>query len=368
MPSAATDVLIIGLVYLLAVALLRLAYRRSGRVWVLRHCIVLPGRGRRTYVEGHVGEAVIASFAALAALVVLYFTPDVSLAGILVRWWWIAALILAFVLGCIHLYSRQVIGEAVRAGRRRVYCRRLGAAYSVYNLYSACLFGMGAMILLMLAGQFVHDGAILARESADIVRIFEEARLTAAAAADGPAEASAEAYAQALAHAEAGFGRIALANKLLQIQFNPMFIFAGTLIAINILINYSPLKHMFMGEAVVMTAAFTYGPLIIIGVFALAVYLGSYETMLQASLEQLRAFTPPSSLGDWELSQRHAQMVSEISNARNIFGFGRAVGGEGGGFAILVWGVQTALEKIGEKREKAASPRMPHPKFRPNAA
>ena len=81
------------------------------------------------------------------------------------------------------------------------------------------------------------------------------------------------------------------------------------------------------------------------------------------------AFTPPTGIGDWEIAQRHAEMVVEISNLRNIFGFGRIIGGEGGGFAIMAAGVQFALEKIAEKREEEAQPlRMPGPRYRPNAA
>ena len=167
--------------------------------------------------------------------------------------------------------------------------------------------------------------------------------------------------------AESGFGHIAMAAKLLQSQFNPLFVFAGLLIGINMLINFTPLKHMFMGEAVVMTAVFTYGPLAIIGAFALAVYMGSYETLLEGALDNLRAFTPPPAVGDWELAQRHAEMVAELANSMNLFGFIRMIAGEGGGFAILAWGVQFAIEKISDKKETAVPLRLPSARFRPNA-
>lgn len=371
MSSFLVDALIIMGVYVAAFALLFASYKRSGRVWVLRHCIVLPGPGRakgRTWVSGYLGEAVILTLAAAVTLVILYFTPDVSLAAILRRWWWQSLLMTLFVAAVIHYYSWKIVDAATRAGRKPVYCRRLRAAYSTYNFYSVCLFGMGAMILFMLAGQFLHYSAAFSAEAERITTAFAEARQVA----NGPPAAGAslrDTYVEALAYAESGYGGIGLAGKMLQVQFNPLFIFAGLLIGINMLINFTPLKHMFMGEAVVMTAVFTYGPLVIIGLFALMAYLGPYEQMLESAIADLRAFTPPTGIGDWEIAQRHAEMVVEISNLRNIFGFGRIIGGEGGGFAIMAAGVQFALEKIAEKREEEAQPLlMPGPRYRPNAA
>src|SRR5690606_33924658 len=174
-----------------------------------------------------------------------------------------------------------------------------------------------------------------------------------------------EDYARAIAQAETGFSEIALAGKTLQSQFNPMFIFAGTLIVINIAINLTKMKGMFTGDAVSMTALFTYGPLVVIGIVGLVVYLNVYEVMLTDALARLESITPPPALGDWQLSQRHAEMVVEMSNARNIFGFAQTIAGEGGGFAILAWGIQTALEKISENKE-TEKVRMPLRKFRPD--
>jgi hypothetical protein len=369
LPSLAADALLIAVVYAIALTLLRASYQRSGRVWVLRHCIVLPHARRpsqRAWVEGWIGEAVILTLAATASLIIAWFTPDISLVGLLGRWWWqtIAATILVAVI--VHLYSTTVIRAAVKEGRKPVYCKRLQAAYATYNFYSVCLFGVGAMVLMMLAAQYLSDGAAFRAEARVISDIFDLARVAALSSTE-PDAGMQDRYVEAMTLAENGFGRIALAAKLLQSQFNPLFVFAGLLIGINMLINFTPLKHMFMGEAVVMTAIFTYGPLAIIGLFALAIYLGSYETLLESVLANVRMFTPPPGLGDWEIAQRHSEMVAELANSMNLFGFIRMIAGEGGGFAILAWGLQLALEKISDKKEAAAPLRLPSSRFRPNA-
>lgn len=373
MTSFAADAAALAAIYLVAATCLTLAYKRSGRVWVLRHCIVLPTPTGRTYRSGRDGELVILSLCTIAALVVTYFTPDVSLVGIIGRWPWQTAASLAFVYTVILLYSFSVLKEAAGAGRKPLYCLRLKRAYAVYNLYSACLFGVGALILLMLLAQFLHDGAVFQTEASNLTALFKRARDIVEAPRPPGLEAAHMAYAVSQSQAEAGFSGIAVANKLLQNQFNPLFIFAGTLIGINIVINYTALRGLFMGQATVMTVIFTYVPLILIAAMALFIYLSVYDSMLATAQAHLVATAPPPQLGDWEMAQRHAEMVAFAAESRNLFGFGKAVAGGGGGFAILLWGIEQALAKIGEQREKehaaplAGGVRMPSHKYRPNA-
>lgn len=362
MPSFVVDWGLILVLYVIALYFLGRGYHRGYRAWLVKHSIITSQASeRRAIMEGYLGEAVIALFAAIAAGVVIFFTANATLTEVVARWWMWALPILVFVYVCVNRHSAGVVVAAERAGRKPAYTRQLAGAYRSYDLYSACLFGTGALILMLLLAQFLHDGAAFAAEARRIEDAFAQAR----SLAEG-GQGDVTAYAQAMAQAEIGFSRIALSGKLLQIQFNPLFIFAGTLITINMLIRFSRLKSLFTGTAVNMTAVFTYGPLVLIGAVALVIYLTVYEVMLEEALETLRAFTPPPSLGEWQMSQRHGQMVAELSNARNIFGFGRAIGGEGGGFAILAWGVQTALEKIAEKKGDKREARMPLEKFRPD--
>lgn len=356
------DAGLVALAWVAALFFLFRAYRRAGGIWLIKHSVITRGIDKRNCWRGEWGEAIIATFAAISALVVIFFTNDVTLIGLLRQQPGAVAAFLVFVTACIWLHSALVVRKARKHGRAERYLRRLRNTYIIYNFYSLCLFGMGAVIVMMLAAQFQHDGLLFAAETGRITGTFMEAQRMVAEGA--PTQ---DTYAQAVAQAESGFSRIALAGKALQNQFNPLFVFAGTLIVINIAINLTKMKGMFTGDAVSMTALFTYGPLVVIGVIGLLVYLNVYEVMLAESLAHLAAVTPPAGLGDWEMSQRHAEMVVELSNARNIFGFAQTIAGEGGGFAILAWGVQAALEKIGENSETDDEPlRMPLKKFRPD--
>lgn len=362
MASFFADAAIVVAAYLAALAFLFLAYRRAADIWLIKHSIITRGIGKRNVWRGEWGEMVIVTFAAISALVVMFFTRDVSLIEVVRQRPDVAVGLLVFVMACVFAINLRTVIKARKLGRSEKYVGVLRRTYRIYNGYCFCLFGMGAIIILMLAAQFRHDGAIFEQEVGRITSAFTQAH---AMSAQG--DGSILSHGQSVAQAEEGFSRIALAGKALQNQFNPLFIFAGTLIVINIAINLTKMKGMFTGDAVSMTALFTYGPLVIIGLIGLLVYLNVYEVMLTESLAQLRAMTPPASLGDWELSKRHAEMVVELSNARNIFGFAQTIAGEGGGFAILAWGIQTALEKIGENDDDNKEPlRMPLKRFRPD--
>lgn len=360
MTTFLADGAVVAAAYAAALVFLFAAYNHAGPIWILRHGVITQGIGKRNVWAGQWGEAIIVTFAALSALVVIFFTANVTLIETVRSHPRAIALFILFATVCIWGHSASTVRKARAMGRREAYVRRLRDTYVRYNGYTMCLFGMGALIVAMLMAQFHHDGAIFAAQADLITGAFAEAQRLAEAGGG-----SHEGYAQAVAQAETGFSGIALAGKTLQSQFNPMFIFAGTLIVINIAINLTKMKGLFTGDAVSMTALFTYGPLVVIGAVGLLVYLNVYEVMLSDALERLRSITPPPGLGDWALSQRHAEMVVEMSNARNIFGFAQTIVGEGGGFAILAWGVQTALEKIGENN-KAEPIRMPLRKFRPD--
>lgn len=362
MATFLADAFLVAVAYAAALIFLFGAYRYAGHIWLLKHSIITSATEGRTCWRGEWGEAVIVTFAAISALVVIFFTNNVTLVGLLREQPAGVFAFLMFVSVIVWLHSANVAVKARRQGRSFHYARRLWKTYVIYNFYSLCLFGMGAIIVMMLAAQFQYDGGVFAAEADGIARTFTDAQRTVAEGAP-----TRETYAQAIAQAEGGFSRIALAGKALQNQFNPLFVFAGTLIVINIAINLTKMKGMFTGGAVSMTALFTYGPLVMIGLIGLLVYLNVYEVMLAEALVHLRTVTPPPSLGDWEMSQRHAEMMVELSNARNIFGFAQTIAGEGGGFAILAWGIQTALEKISENSEaNKTPPRMPHSKFRPD--
>lgn len=359
MQSFLIDAGIVAVAFVIALFFLWGGYHRGHYAWAVKHALIFKVGSRRGYWSGFVGEAVLCGFAAIAACVVIFFTADTSLAAVLQRWWWVIPPVLLFVWYFIQLHSKGVVAKTIEGGRSAWYVRQVRAAYRWYDFYSVAMFGMGAFIIMMLLAQFLYDGAAFARDADAIEASFSQARQMAGGG-------TLDAYSRAMAQAEAGFSQVALGHKQLQIQFNPLFIFAGTLISINILIRFSPLKGLFTGDALNMTAVFTYGPLVLIGFAALLVYLNVYEVMLEDALAHLQAFRPPAMFGDWQMSERHGQMVIELSNARNIFGFGQAIGGEGGGFAILAWGIQTALEKIADHKADQTPPRMPLKRWRPD--
>ena len=73
------DAAVVAVAYATALVFLFAAYRHAGPVWVLRHAVITQGIDKRNVWAGEWGEMIIVSFAAVAALMVIFFTNDVTL-------------------------------------------------------------------------------------------------------------------------------------------------------------------------------------------------------------------------------------------------------------------------------------------------
>src|SRR5690606_32318310 len=170
------DAAVVVAAYVAALAFLFAAYRHAGRVWLLRHAVITQGIDKRNVWPGEWGETIIVTFAALSALVVIFFTSDVTLFETVQTHPAAIAGFLLLATLCIWGHSGSTVRKARAMGRREAYVRRLRDTYVRYNGYTMCLFGMGALIVAMLIAQFQHDGEAFARQAELITGAFAEAQ------------------------------------------------------------------------------------------------------------------------------------------------------------------------------------------------
>ena len=260
-PAKGADVLLVGIAYLIALVSLFFGYRGGGRTWVRRHGLVWREGLRRKLISGFSPGALIVTASATLVLVVDMAIPDVTLWAVLTQHPWIAAAAFAFVTLIVVVYSiKTVRGARGDPKEKPGDLRRLARAYTAYAPYSIILFCGGALVLIMLALQFAHDQALFDAEAARVRALFADAeRLHGLHIASADSEAATFGYAQTLATIETAYGRLALAANLLQDQMNPVFIFATTVFAINILIRFTPAKKAFLDGARSATMVSTAG-------------------------------------------------------------------------------------------------------------
>jgi hypothetical protein len=337
---------------------LHLGYRAGGRTWVRRHGLVWRSGRKRRLVSGFYPEMLIFTACAILVLVVDLAITEVSLLETLTGSPGLSAGVIAAVTAIVVAYSiYTVTGARKDAAEKPGDVRRLARAYTAYAPYSIILFCGGSIVLVMLARQFGYDQQTFNAAAAHVQDFLRQAETLhgqhLAVLATGNRTVAAFDYAQALSTIENAFGQITLATNLLQDQMNPVFIFATAVFAVNILIRFTPAKNAFLDGARDMTMISTGIAIGLCVVFGLYVYFYSYADLLEAAIEKLRVIGPSPALGEWGMTQRYNEVFVALNERKNLFGFLKAIGGEGSGIATFVFGVQFALDRLADRDERA---------------
>jgi hypothetical protein len=354
-PKLFDGALVLG-AYLIGILSLHLGYRAGGRTWVRRHGLVWRSGKKRRLVSGFYPEMLIFTACAILVLVVDLAITQVSLLDTVTGWPAISAGVLAFVVAVVAAYAAHtVLAARSDPAEKPGDVRRLRAAYTAYAPYCVILFCGGAIVLVMLARQFGYDQQAFNAAAAHVQAVLAQAEVLhgrhLAVLASDRTQAAFD-YAQALSTIENAFGQITLATNLLQDQMNPVFIFATAVFAVNILIRFTPAKNAFLDGARNMTLVSTAAAIGLCVLFGLYVYFYSYADLLEAAIEKLRVLGPSPALGAWDMTQRYNEVFVALNERKNLFGFLKAIGGEGSGIATFAFGVQFALDRLADREEK----------------
>ncbi len=349
------DAGLVLIAYLLGLLSLHLGYRGGGRTWVRRHGLVWRAGKKRRLVSGFYPEMLIFTACAILVLVVDLAISQVSLLETVSSYPFMTVGLIVFVIAVVTAYSIQtVLGARRDPAEKPVDLRRLARAYTAYAPYSIILFCGGSIVLVMLARQFGFDQQTFNVAAAHVMDVLTDAeglhKLHLRDASTDRALAVFE-YGQALATIETAFGQITLATNLLQDQMNPVFIFATAVFAVNILIRFTPAKNAFLDGARNMTMVSTGAAIGLCVIFGLYVYFYSYADLLEAAIEKMRLLGPATVLGEWSMTQRYNEVFVALNERKNLFGFLKAIGGEGSGIATFVFGVQFALDRLADRDE-----------------
>ncbi|MES1202847.1 MAG: hypothetical protein ABUS57_15530, partial [Pseudomonadota bacterium] len=354
-PKLFDGALVLG-AYLIGILSLHLGFRAGGRTWVRRHGLVWRSGKKRRLVSGFYPEMLIFTACAILVLVVDLAITRVSLIETLAGWPTLSAGVVAAVIAIVVVYSvHTVLAARTDPAEKPGDVRRLARAYTAYAPYSIVLFCGGSIVLVMLVRQFGFDQQAFNAAAAHVQDVLGKAEALHArhlAALPSDRTLAAFDYAQALSTIENAFGQITLATNLLQDQMNPVFIFATAVFAVNILIRFTPAKNAFLDGARNMTLVSTAAAIGLCVLFGLYVYFYSYADLLEAAIQKLSGLGPSPALGAWDMTQRYNEVFVALNERKNLFGFLKAIGGEGSGIATFAFGVQFALDRLADRDEK----------------
>jgi hypothetical protein len=347
-PAKADDFALLAALYVTAALFLLLAYVLAGQVWVERHSVRYVTAKGAQRMSGFWGEWFLFTACTGVVIVALTFT-SVDFTELISRNARSVAFGFAVVLAIYTIYAFTVVRDAAAEGKDSAYIARLRNAYCGYAFYSVVFFACGALVVVLLGLQFVEDSKQFAAQ-AEVVR-GTLAKAQAVSADTG--RVAADRVRPSLAYLEEANGAIALATDRLQDQMNPTFLFAACIFFVNILIVATPIRYAFVSGAVAITQVST--SIAISGIFivGLWIYFNSYAVLIEHSLRALQYVRPDPALGDWEATKRYNEIVIDLTGRRNLFGFVRAVGGEGSGLALFAAGIQFTVDRVAARDKPA---------------
>jgi len=301
----------------------------------------------KTAVSGFWGEAIILTIAALAFIIVIWQCKLTSLFVFFQEYKvWTFCLNLFVVVVIIDYCIRQVY-EARHMGRASAYCGDIANAYTAYAFYCWLLFAFGALMLGVLLSQFIAYDAIFTAARDNMIGSLSVAEQALRTSADSNAEHI------WLSNLEMALGQLSGLNIILQKQMTPIFLVTSLFIIINIAITHTALKDLFLENAKILTAIFTFIPLVFILLICIYTYLHSYdvaynqiETYIAAGAKNLDEHT------DSEIIRRNAEILAEISRSNTIFGFISAVGGNASGASIFAGIAKLTLDWLDNNKKK----------------
>jgi hypothetical protein len=316
--------------WLLGCALLAGSYGLAGHVWVARHSLKFHIGSRPARASGAVGEAVIFSVCAGILYLVDITTPAFTISQLLsqnARWWLLTAGVMT---GVILAYS---VGTAVKApaeGQAPDFRKRLVRAYLVYSGYSTILFTGGLLLVITLVSQFAVD----AKEfQATTSRILAEA--TPVGSADGM-----------MAIVERTFLDAMTTLNSVKDQMAPVFIFAIGIFAVNLLILHTPIRSLYLNNAVFLTNLSTMIAIAAIVIFGASVYIGAYSGFVNDYLQALGRFREPLESANWQAMGRYAQVFFAVDQKKNPIAFITDLSNDWGGLAAILGMLQWAVSQF----------------------
>lgn len=316
--------------WLVACVSVTLGYVIAGDIWKRRHSIFFGVSGKRLRMSGLFGEIFIVSAAAALLYVIDRVSEETSIAGILAAHPVVTAVFLIIVASAIYFHGVRTARAAPEDERRQLLL-----TYLVYGIFSTILFaGLGSIVALMVA-EALADAAVFSAQS-DIV-VAEIAAL-AGTSPDVMTSGLNMAYLDTL--------RV-LGG--LETSMSPAFVFAAGLFLLNLLIRYTPLRAVFVTNAVLLTYVMTFLAIAIVLGTGIWVYTGQYSQFLNDVLAALATLRPDFEGAPAEYTARYADIWMRVTNEQALLGFLSRMSEEWGGVAALLGVIQWGADRFSSR-------------------
>jgi hypothetical protein len=326
--------------WVLGTILLAASYGLAGHVWVERHSLKFNIGSRPAQCSGAVGESIILGVCAGILYLVDITTPAFSILEVLAqhaRWWIVTACVMG---GVILTYSVLAAVKSPTEGQPPDVRGRLVRAYLVYSGYSTLIFTGGLVLLFTLVSQFTVDA-----------KIFHEATSRVLAAAV-PTSTSGDVL---MATVEKTYLDSMTILNSVKDQMAPVFIFAVGIFVVNLLILHTPVRSLFLDNAVFLTNLSTLVAILAIAICGAAVYIGAYSGFVNDYVSALTKFKEPLANASWQAMSRYSTIFFIVDGKKNPIAFITEMANEWGGLAAVLGMIQWAISQFKKPGGDASS-------------
>jgi len=309
--------LILLIAWLAAVATVVLAYIIAGPIWVKRHSLWFHVGKQKRRVSGMYGEIAIVSFAAAMVWLIDSAGKDVSLGGLIADYP-MAVLIAAMVVGLV-VYVHGIRTALAAEPDERV---RLIFTYLVYGIYSVTVFAIGAVVVALLVMQAIADTQTLSGLAGKAV-----AGLPAGAVgSDADLIRSIE------------FSYLDMQSLLSEAEetMTPVFMFMAGIFAINLAIRLTPLRSLFINNAVLLTMISTLIGLLAVVAVGAWTYVGNYAAVINHYVDALQGLRGQAEAMRPFYVMRYSEIMVEMLDQKSLLSFVSRISSQWGGVAAAL--------------------------------
>lgn len=328
--------MILLIAWLAAVATVVLAYIIAGPIWVERHSLWFKVGNQRRRVSGMYGEIAIVSFAAGMVWLIDSAGKDVSLDG-LVADYPMFTLAAAVVVGLVvYIHGIRTAFAAKPHERWRLFF-----TYLVYGIYSLTVFAIGAVVVALLVTQAISDTQTLSSLADRAI-----AGLPAGiAASDADLIRSIE------------FSYVDMQSLLSEAEetMTPVFMFMAGIFAINLSIRLTPLRSLFINNAVLLTMISTLIGLLAVVAVGTWTYVGNYAAVITHYVDALDGLRGQAQTMRPFYVMRYSEILVEMIDQKSLLSFVSRISSQWGGVAAGLGLAQWIAQQF-NKQEAEESP------------
>ncbi|MEZ6001904.1 hypothetical protein [Hyphomonas sp.] len=300
--------------WLAAVVTVVLAYIIAGPIWVKRHSLRFRVGKTVRRVSGAYGEIAIVTFAAGLVWLIDSAGKDVSLGGLMADY-------PVFTLGAAVFVGLVVYVHGIRTALaaepdERV---RLIFTYLVYGIYSLTVFAIGAVVVALLVTQAISDTQTLSGlankaisglpagtvgNDADLIRSIE-------------------------------FSYLDMQSLLSEAEetMTPVFMFMAGIFAINLAIRLTPLRSLFINNAVLLTMISTLIGLLAVVAVGAWTYVGNYAAVINHYVGALDGLRGQAEAMRPFYVMRYSEIMVEMLDQKSLLSFVSRISSQWGGVA-----------------------------------